>query len=273
MKIGIIAGNRNLPVLLAKRIAQSNKFTEIVGVCFRGETSRFFCSHVNKCFWVRVGSLGSLKKIIQESGITDWVMAGQINPLNIFKKKNWDSCLKELVSKDVNFCPHSIFQKIINYLQQGQVNFIDSTFYLKEDLSDQGLINNLGLIGRVKEDVNFGLDKISKFVETDIGQTLVVKSRAVVAVESLEGTDRTIKRGFRLAGPGAVVFKFARESQDSRFDVPVVGISTLKLLKKIKASALVLQSKKVIILEKDKFLDFSRKWKIPVIGANQPGEV
>jgi len=93
-----------------------------------------------------------------------------------------------------------------------------------------------------------------------------VKSKAVVALESLEGTDRTIKRAFRLAGRGSVILKFSKANQDLRFDVPVVGISTLKLLKRIKAVALVLEEAKVIILEKQEFLFLAKKWNIPVVG-------
>ncbi len=267
MKIGIIAGNRNLPILLAKRLSQNNQFKKVTGVCFRGETSRHFSRFVNKAIWVEVGKLGMLREAIKKEGIKDWIMAGQINPLSIFKKKKWDNEFKQLAGEGVNFCPHNIFRAVIDYLEKEGVKFINSTLYLKNDLAEGGLMNNLCLPEPVKQDLEFGVSKISKFVELDIGQTLVVKNKAVVASESLEGTDNTIKRGFRLSGYGAGVIKFAKSGQDLRFDVPVVGISTLKLLRKIRASFLVLQSGKTIVLEKDKFLDLSRNWRIPVIGA------
>ncbi|MBP7089003.1 MAG: LpxI family protein, partial [Candidatus Omnitrophica bacterium] len=92
---------------------------------------------------------------------------------------------------------------------------------------------------------------------------------SVVGLESLEGTDRTIKRSYRLAGQNCLVLKFCKSNQDLRFDVPVVGISTLRLLKNIKAAGLVLEKDKVIILEKSKFISLARKWKIPVIGKER----
>lgn len=267
MKIGIIAGNRNLPVLLAKRLAQSNDFKEIAGIGFKGETRRNFCRYVDSCAWVEPVKLGSLRQVLKNQGIQKWIMAGQINPLRVFNQKKWDKEMTRLVKGEVNFCPHVIFTAIINYLEEEGVEFLDSTRYFKPDLAEAGVMNHLRLNPEAAQDVKFGLRKVSQFVELDIGQVLVVKNRAVAAAESLEGTDNTIKRGFKLAGKRVSVFKFARKNQDLRFDVPVVGLSTLQLLKKIKASALVLQKNKVIILEKDKFLRLSREEKIPVIGV------
>lgn len=266
MQIGIIAGNRNLPLLLAQRVVESKKFTKIVGICFRGETSSKFCKYMDKCIWLDVGKLKDLKEAIKKDNIKNWIMVGQISPLNIFKAKKWDDQLKDLVKKETNFCPHTIFKIIIESLEEDGVKFLDSTLYLKNDLAKNGIMNNLVLSDKIDENIKFGLDKISKFTEIDIGQTLVVKNNAVVAAESLEGTDNTIKRGYRIGGAEAVVLKFAKKDQDLRFDVPVVGISTLKLLKKIRAAALVLEENKTIILEKNKFIDLSKKWKIPVVG-------
>lgn len=267
MEIGILAGNRSLPILLAKRLIESNKFQKITGICFKGETNPQFCRYLNRCLWVEPGKLGALADAIKSEGIKNWIMAGQINPLNIFKRKKWDDQLRGLAAGEVDFCPHNIFTAIIEYLEKEGVRFLEAVSYLKEDLAQEGLMNSLDLGTTLRQDLDFGLDKINKFVELDVGQTLVVKNKAVVALESLEGTDNTIRRGFRLAGKNNAVFKFAKKSQDLRFDVPVVGLSTLKLLKKVKASFLVLQKDRTIILNKNKFLQLSQKWKIPVIGA------
>lgn len=267
MEIGIIAGNRNLPILLAKRISESKNFKKITAICFKGETSPSFCRYVDNFSWVNVGSLGDLKRKIQASGVRDWIMAGQINPLNIFKVKKWDSELKGLFQKNINFCPHVFFKAIISYLEKEGVIFQSCVGYLSGDLASQGPINGIGVTPSIASNFNFGLEKIKQYVEMDIGQVLVVKNNTVVAAEAIEGTDNAIKRGCRLAGKKAIVFKFARQNQDLRFDVPVVGISTLKLLIKINAGALVLEKGKTIILEKEKFIGLSKKNKIPLIGA------
>jgi len=268
-KLGIVAGNRLLPLILAQRIKEKNKDCEIVAFCFKGQTSKHISKYVDKCHWFPVGLLSEIRKSIKRERLSQCLMAGQINPLYIFRKEYWDQELTSLIEEVEDFRPHNIFDKIIFYFEREGVKFLDSTLYLKDDLAFPGAMNNLPLAQTVTRDINFGLDAISKFVELDVGQTAGVKSGAVVALESLEGTDRTIKRAYKLAGNGCVILKFSKTNQDLRFDVPVVGISTLKLLKRIAAAALILEEEKVIILEKQEFLSLAEKWKIPVVGRKK----
>jgi len=196
-------------------------------------------------------------------------VAGQINPLRIFKRKGWDKKLISLVDSIQDFRPHTIFAEIIAYLEKTGITFLDSTFYLKDDLAEEGIMNKALGIDAISGDIDFGIKIISKFVDLDVGQTIAVKSKSVVALESLEGTDRAIRRAHCLAGKKCLVFKFSKNNQDLRFDVPVVGVSTLRLLKNIGASGLVLESGKVIIIEKEKFLYLAGKWKIPIVGKRK----
>lgn len=269
MKIGIIAGNRSLPVILSKTIKEKYQKSEVVAICFHRETSPLIKRYTDRTYWLRIGDLSAIKHIIQEEKLKECIMAGQISPVRIFDRRNWDKELMELVAKTKDMRPHSIFSAIITYLESFGLHFIDSTFYLKESLSQGGIMNGLSLSETVEEDVGFGTRMASRFVDLDIGQTMVVKNKSVVALEALEGTDNTIKRGHRLAGKGCVVLKFSKLNQDLRFDVPVVGISTLKLLRKMRASALVLETGKTLILEKEEFLKLSNSYSVPVIGVNK----
>jgi DUF1009 family protein len=268
-QLGIIAGNRLLPIILSQRIKEKDRNSYLVAVCFKGETSRRILKYVDKCYWVKVGCLNNLREVIKKDSIKNWIMAGQINPLYIFKRKHWDEELSSLIDNTCDFRPHAIFNKMIDYLKTTGIDFLDSTSYLKEDLAKTGEMTGLGIDEDLSKNIDFGLGLVSKFVELDIGQTVVVKDCSVVGLESLEGTDRTIKRSYRLAGQNCLVLKFCKSNQDLRFDVPVVGISTLRLLKNIKAAGLVLEKDKVIILEKSKFISLARKWKIPVIGKER----
>ena len=233
MRIGIIAGSRLLPIIVAQSIKKKEKGAEIIAVCFKKETKASISKYVDKSYWLQVGHLSHLREVIKKEGLKQWIMAGQINPLRIFKRKDWDKELATLINQTQDFRPHTIFNKIISHLEKEGIEFLNSTFYLKDHLAEEGLLNELGFNDHLKEDINFGLNIIRRFVELDVGQTIVVKNKSTVALESLEGTDRTILRGFRLAKAGCTVLKFSKTNQDLRFDVPVVGISTLKLLKKI----------------------------------------
>ncbi|MCP4652750.1 MAG: LpxI family protein [Candidatus Omnitrophica bacterium] len=266
IKLGILAGNRSLPLVIAQSIKR-NKECKLVAICFKGETHPSISKYADKTYWICPGHLGALRNIIKNEDLKEWTMAGQISPWRIFKPKYWDKELSALIERINDFRPHNIFYEVINYLEGEGVKFLDSTIYLKDYLSESGLMSQIPLAN--EEDVNFGVDMISRFVELDLGQTIVVKERSVVAVESLEGTDNTIRRGGRIAGFGCTVLKFCKCHQDFRFDVPVVGLSTLKLLKKIKASGIVLESGKVIILEKDRFLSQAKKLCISVMGKER----
>jgi DUF1009 family protein len=269
MKIGIIAGNRRLPILLAKSIKDQFADSEITAICIHKETSSQIKRYVDKTFWFNIGQLRKVKEAIQQSNTRDWVMAGQINPLRIFRQESWDEDLTALMKDIKDIRPHTVFDRIILYLEEAGVSFLDSTRYLQNSLASSGIMNGLSLTDKMREDIDFGVRIISRFVELDVGQTMAVKSKSVTALESLEGTDNTIRRAFSLAGKGCTILKFSKSSQDLRFDVPVVGLSTLKLLKKICAGGLILETGKVLILDKEEFLSSSNKWGIPIIGSNK----
>ena len=247
MKIGVIAGNRDLPLLLSERI-KTNEDIELIVFAFYGETDKKIEKYADRVYWMHVGELAKLQDCLVKESITQCVMIGQISPWRIFTRKHWDDKINSLVGEAGDFRPHTIFSKIIEYLSAGGVSFIDSTFYLEKDLATNGLMNSLEIEKKVLADIDFGLDIISRYLELDVGQTVVVKQGSVVCLESLEGTDKAIKRACRIAKNGCTILKFSKFNQDMRFDVPVVGISTLKLLRKIKAASLVLQEGKVIIL-------------------------
>ncbi|MBD3263943.1 MAG: DUF1009 domain-containing protein [Candidatus Omnitrophica bacterium] len=269
MKIGIIAGNRFLPILIAQKIRAREDVPELVAVCFRGETSPAIRRYVDRCYWLRVGALGALREVMEKEGLKEWIMAGQINPMHIFRKRNWDIELKKLTKKISDFRPHCIFYEIIKYLEKSGIKFLELVPYLEEEMAREGVMNSLELQPETEEDIQFGLNVVRHFVELDVGQTAVVKKKSVVALESLEGTDRTIIRGGSLAGRNCVIFKFCKKKQDLRFDVPVVGEKTLKYLKRVGASALVLEADRVIILNKQDFLKKTEKSNIAVIGKRK----
>ena len=266
MKIGIIAGNRMLPVELSRGIKQKDRGREIVAICFKGETSSRILDYCDKAYWIYPGQLGRLRSIIKQENLKQCVMAGQISPWRIFYPRYWDAELAELIKNNKDFRPHAIFASIINHIQQDGVEFIDSTLYLNESMATKGLMNSVPLSEKTARDIEYGVQIIERFVELDVGQTIAVKECSVVAAEALEGTDNTIKRAGRIAGKGITAIKFSKSNQDLRFDVPVVGIKTLKVLQRIQASALAIEDDQVIILEKDKFLGLADKWRISIVG-------
>lgn len=267
MKLGLLAGNRQLPLIFSQRAKAEHKDLEIVAICFKGETSPALRRFVDRTYWIEVGRLKEVIEVLRSEGITYCVMVGQINPQRVFEAKGWDEQMRQVVYTIDDLRPHSIFSKIIERLESEGIKFLPSTMYIEQTLASRSLMNNVAMSEGLKRTIRFGLGIMYRYRNLDIGQTIVVKDKAVVACEALEGTDNTILRGYRLAGEGCVVLKFSKQNQDLRFDVPVVGLTTLKFLRKIKASALVLEAKKVIIIQKDRFLNLSSRYRIPVIGV------
>lgn len=272
MRLALIAGNRALPLHFSKLATKNNNDLEIVAICFKKEANPHIKKLVDKTYWIDVGELGRLIDILKKENIKNCVMLGQISPRRIFERRNWDRLMIELV-KDVDWRSHSIFSRIVSYLEKQGLTFLESTLYMSQYLAEEGVMNRVPLDKETREDVEFGFELILRYVELDVGQTMVVKNKAVVAFEALEGTDQTIKRAYNLAGIKCVVLKFSKKDQDLRFDVPIVGISTLSLLKKVKARALVVEAGRVIILDKEKFLDAAQKWDIAIIGKKRVSQL
>ncbi len=271
MKLGLLAGNRNFPLLCARQITYNHPEIELVVFAIKGETNPLIKKFCPKTIWVSAFGLQTIIDEFKKNQIDKAVMAGQISPIRIFKDKNkWDARLKKVVSGIEDFRPHSVFRAIIEEMAGEGIHFENSVAYLQDYLAKRGLNNSFAVQAEsVKKDIELGVNIAEDLVNFDIGQTIVVKDKAIVAVEALEGTDRTMKRGFSLCGRGFTVVKFSRKNQDLRFDVPVVGLKTISVLGKLRAKALVLEAGRVLILDKEKFLKLADKFQISVFGYSR----
>lgn len=267
-RIGLIAGNKSFPLLFVGLAKKKNPDLKIIAVAVKGETSRKLSKRVDEIHWVSIGQLKEVIDIFVREGIKDVIMAGQISPYRIFKDRHkWDELMTGIYENIPDFRPHSIFTEIITEIEKYNLKFMSSVSYMEDYLAKPGLNNNAEVVEGTKEQIAHSTEIARRIVNLDIGQTTVFKDKAVVAVEALEGTDNTIKRAYKIGGPGLIVVKLARENQDLRFDVPIVGLSTIKLLAKIGVKALVLEQGRTLILDKPEVLSFADKSGIPIVGV------
>ena len=267
-KIGLIAGNRNFPLLFSTQAKLKNPSLKIFAVAVKGETNRKLSRFVDKISWVNIGELRKLVDIFLNEGIKEVVMAGQISPCRIFKDRNkWDDLIRRVVENSPDFRPHCIFTEIIKEIEKHNLKLISSLTYLGAYLAFKGVNNNVQIDKHLAEEINYSVNLARRIVDLDIGQTVVFKDKSIVAVEALEGTDNAIKRAYKICGGGFLVIKLAKKNQDLRFDVPVVGINTIRLLQKCKARAIVLQTGKALILDKDRVITLADKSRIPIVGV------
>ena len=241
--IGLIAGNRQFPFLFA-RAARHQGYT-VVAAAIRGDTSPFLYFFVDKFKYFRVGELKKLFEYFRANGITHVIMAGQVNPDNLFNPSvKLDEELQALHDALCDRKADTIFTAVADRLAREGMKLLDSTFLLRKYLAPKGTLSKRGPTESELKDIEFGLGIARLMGAIDVGQTVVVKNKAIVAIEAMEGTDMTIARGGRIARQGAVVIKTSKPAQDSRFDVPVIGPRTIQTMVRPGRPALRLKPEK-----------------------------
>jgi DUF1009 family protein len=264
--LGLIAGNGKFPLLFAQKAKQQDYKVIAAGV--KGDTSFLLKFLVDKYACFKVGDLKKLFQFFKESGVDKVMMAGQVDPNNLFEKNvAFDDEFRDLFNALQDRKADTIFTAVADRLKTQGLELVDSTFLLKENLAPEGTITRRGPTVEELDDIAFGATIAKEMGGIDVGQTVVVKNKAIVAIEAMEGTDRTIMRGGKIAQDGAVIVKMSKPEQDVRFDVPVIGPRTIKSMIKSKASCLGIEAGKTLIIDYDKCVSLANKASICIVGA------
>jgi hypothetical protein len=264
-KLGLIAGMGELPIAVACE-AKSQGYT-ICAIALEPLADKSLSSHVDEIKWVNVGKLGTLINSLKKSGIKEAVMAGKVSKTLLYKSKiTPDLRAVKLLFTLKDRRDDSILLAIAKELADEGIELLDITLFSKGLLMPEGVLTKNKPSNDERKDIEFGWKIAKEIGRLDIGQTVVVKNRAVMAVEAIEGTDEAIKRGGKLAGEGAVVVKVSKPNQDMRFDVPAVGLQTLSSMQEVKARVLCVEAKKSLILNKDKLLEEAKIAGISIVG-------
>jgi UDP-2,3-diacylglucosamine hydrolase len=263
--LGIIAGNGVYPKELAQA-ARKAGVKKIVVAAFTDETERSIEQNADTVEWLRVGQLGRLLKFFRANDVHQVIMAGQIAPKNLFDLRPDVKAVLVLARlKQRN--AESIFTAIADELKKENVDLLPATTFLDDQLATKGLIAGSKLSRSEEEDVELGWNVAKEIARLDIGQTIIVKNGTVLAVEAFEGTNDAIKRGGELAREDAVMIKVAKPNQDMRFDVPVVGVETIKIATDAKLRVIAIEAGKTLLLERDKVIDLTQRGKVSLIGV------
>jgi len=260
--LGIIAGNGVCPRLLANAARNAGVKTTIAAA-FTGETDPALAQHVSLIEWMRVGQLNRLLKFFNQNEVHHAIMAGQIAPKNLFDlRPDWKALL--LLGKLKQRNAESIFAAIADELARIDVELLPATTFLEDCLVPAGLIAGSKLSRREEEDVDLGWKIAKEIARLDIGQTVIVKNGTVVAVEAFEGTNEAIKRGGALAREG-VMIKVAKPNQDMRFDVPVIGVGTIRIAAESKLRVIAVETGKTLLLERGEIVNLANRSRISII--------
>jgi UDP-2,3-diacylglucosamine hydrolase len=265
--LGIIAGNRTLPLIFARQ-ARSMGVKRLVAVAFDGETDPALAPLVDEIEWIKVGQLSRMISVFTNRGISRCVMVGQITPRGIFDIRP-DLRAMGLLLKLKEKNAHTVFGAIADELKKDGVELVAATPWLKPLMPAEGFSLGPKLSDEQREDVAFGYRLAKEVSRLEIGQIVVVKNGVVVAVEAFEGTDKCLARGGELAGRdgGAVAVKVAREKHDMRFDIPCIGPQTFETCAAARIAVLALESGQTLLLEQEVCAQLARKHKISVVTA------
>ena len=264
--LGLIAGNGKFPLLFAKNARQRK--IKVIAVGIKGDTSILLRPFVDKLFWVGAGELKKLFEFFKNEHIQKVIMAGQVNPENLFRENvTPDSEFQRLFEAMKDRKADTIFSAIADKLQEEGMELMDSTLLLKDHMAPKGTLTARGPTETELGDIEFGRDIAKHMGFLDVGQTVVIKEKAIVAIEAMEGTDKTIVRGGNIARRDAVVIKMAKPKQDSRFDIPVVGPGTIQAMKESHASCLAIEAGKTLIIDRNAFVQLADKAGICVVSS------
>jgi hypothetical protein len=217
--------------------------------------------------WISLGQLGTLIKLFTDAGVSQAVMAGQVKHVKVFDiVKSADATLMSVLFRLKSKNTDGIIGGIADAMRDKGIELLNSTSFLAPLLAREGVLTRRGPDPDEQTDLAFGCRMADAIAGMDIGQTVAVKSAAVVAVEAMEGTDAIIARAGQLAGPGVRIVKVAKPNQDMRFDVPVVGVSTIDAMKAAGATILSVDAGKTLMIDGDAIVKAADEAGICIVG-------
>ncbi len=264
-RLGIIAGNGRFPLLVAREARKQGCW--VVAVAHEGETLPELEPLVDEVEWIRVGQIGRMITKFQRSGVQEVVMAGGITKTRLFTDVRPDfralTLLATLWAKDDD----SILRGLAKELERAGLVVGDSVHYLQPLLAAAGPMAAKRPTDEEQQDITYGWNVAKEVGRLGIGQCIVVKRKVVLAVEAMEGTDETIRRGGRLAHGGAVIVKVSKPGQDRRFDLPAVGPGTIKIMAEVGATVIAVEARSSLLLDREELLRDADRAGIAVIGV------
>ncbi|MBI4844207.1 MAG: UDP-2,3-diacylglucosamine diphosphatase LpxI [Nitrospirae bacterium] len=269
MTLGLIAGMGGLPRIVAEEAKK--KGYRVAAFALQPPSDNTIREYADDFHKVNIGHLGKLISLMKKLSVTEAVMAGKVPKSLLYQNKMKlipDARGAKVLFSLEDRSDDTIMTAIVNELEKEGIKILTTTSFAGENTVPQGVLTKKKPSKEEYADIEFGWLIAKKIGQLDIGQTVVVKKRAVMAIEAIEGTDEAIKRGGSLAGKDAVVIKVSKPNQDMRFDVPVIGIETLHSMRDSKAGVLAVEADKTIIIDIDEFIKEADRAGISVVGIS-----
>jgi DUF1009 family protein len=276
MRYGLIAGNGRFPFMVAEGARKAGVSLSVAAI--REETDPKLEQEVDRLTWVGIGQLGKMIRFFKNEGVDKAIMAGQVRHVQIFSRAIPDARMLKVLLKLPRRNTDSLIGAIASELASEGIDLIDSTFFLQDYLPATGTLTRRKPSSAERADIEYGLEIARQIGELNLGQTIVVRGRACVSIEAMEGTDATIQRaGALLSHRGSngvgiskgplTVLKLAKPGQDMRFDVPVTGIPTIVTMAEAGATCLCISAGKTLMFDRDEMIALADQHKIAILAV------
>jgi UDP-2,3-diacylglucosamine hydrolase len=262
MKLGLIAGNGKFPFLVIEGAHRAG--AQVAVAAIREETDPAIEQIAERLTWVGIGQLGKMLKFFKNEGVEQAIMAGQVKHVQIFSGAIPDLRMLKMLLRLPKRNTDALIGAVAAELASEGIELIDSTHFLSHALPEVGTLTKRAPDERERSDIEYGLEVAREIGRLDLGQTIVVRDRACVAIEAMEGTDAVIRRAGELVRGKLTVVKIAKTDQDMRFDVPVVGLPTIETMIAARATCISLTAGKTLMFDREEMISLANKNKIAI---------
>jgi DUF1009 family protein len=278
MRYGLIAGNGRFPFMVVEGARRAGVPISVAAI--REETDPRIEQEVERLAWVGIGQLGKMIRFFKGEGVKKAIMAGQVKHVQIFSRAIPDARMLKMLLKLPRRNTDSLIGGIAAELASEGIDLIDSTFFLQDNLPNAGTLTRRKPNAAERADIEYGGEIFREIAPLNLGQTIVVRGKACVAIEAMEGTDATIRRagelmrgnndaedGIKLSSGPLTVVKLSKPDQDMRFDVPVIGLSTIQAMADAGATCLCISAGKTLMFDPDEMIALADKNKIAIVAT------
>jgi len=261
----LVAGDGSLPIEVAK-CAKNNGF-EVICISLANDNVKELKKYCEKVYSCHPGEVNKITKILLDEEIKQLTFIGKVHKRVLLQLHKFDARAIELLKEASRLNDDQVMLLIIEEMNKLGITILDQTIFIKNLMIPAGVLGCVKPTEEQMQDVNYGFWLAKEMGKLDVGQSVVIKDKMIMAVEAIEGTDVCIKRGCKLAKKGACIIKVSKPSQDKRFDIPAIGLKTLRTMKKHKASLIAVEANETIIVNQEAVINYANKNNIVIMAV------
>ena len=262
---GLIAGDGHLPIEVARCASENG--CKVVCISLADDNVKELKKYCAKVYSCHPGEINKIEQILVDEGVKQLTFIGKVHKRVLLQLHKFDSRAISLLKEAVRLNDDQVMLLAIKELEKLGITVLDQTIFIKNLMIPAGVLGEVKPTAEQMQDVNYGFWLAKEMGKLDVGQSVVIKDKMIMAVEAIEGTDVCIKRGSKLAKKGACVIKVAKPSQDKRFDIPAIGLRTLKTMKKYKAALVAVEAGETIIVNQKEVIEYANKHNIVIMAV------